>query len=148
MKLAIIALAAILSLSLFAHTYAVEENDDNKKPTVKKSTEEKNGCCGRIFKDDKGNALVGEVIDPLPPTKKKITGNDHHHNEAASNVNHKIKHKVNEINSLFRSNDDNTAAPVATLQGFNATFHDASTPYCWYVVNAHPCFDTRTGTLR
>jgi len=31
--------------------------------------------------------------------------------------------------------------------GFNATFYDANTPYYWYVVNAPPCFDLKTGSI-
>jgi hypothetical protein len=34
-----------------------------------------------------------------------------------------------------------------TITGFNATFYDANTPYCWYTVNAPPCYDIKTGTV-
>jgi len=42
-----------------------------------------------------------------------------------------------------------TAAATATTvpNGLNATFFDAKTPYYWYVVNAPPCFDIKTGTI-
>jgi hypothetical protein len=33
------------------------------------------------------------------------------------------------------------------ITGFNATFFDANTPHCWYVVNAPPCYDLKTGTV-
>jgi hypothetical protein len=32
-------------------------------------------------------------------------------------------------------------------QGFNATFFDINTPYCWYVVNAPPCYDIKNGSV-
>lgn len=39
-----------------------------------------------------------------------------------------------------------TAEPLTGTvpNGWNATFFDPTTPYCWYVVNLPPCFDVRT----
>jgi hypothetical protein len=41
----------------------------------------------------------------------------------------------------------NNEFQFTTPTGYNATFYDANTPYCWYVVNAPPCYDLKSGTF-
>jgi hypothetical protein len=59
---------------------------------------------------------------------------------------------VNDNNGDF-DNDNHRVKQTTTIvsptapNGLNATFFDANTPYCWYVVNAPPCYDIKTGSI-
>jgi hypothetical protein len=33
------------------------------------------------------------------------------------------------------------------MKKMNSTYYNATIPYCWYVVNAPPCYDTLTGNI-
>jgi phosphoglycerol transferase MdoB-like AlkP superfamily enzyme len=123
---AVIALAAILSLSVFVNAAAV---GDTSVP------------------ENARNSDAGTVRFGKPP---KTNTHDSDTTDNDNNGNHDVKHKADKINSLFRGHLRNEA-PVATLlpqtQGFNATFYDANMPYCWYVVNAPPCYDINTESV-
>jgi len=161
----VIALAAILSLSSVANAFAVSNDDNNNGNDKNKKSDERDKpttttkevvgkapgtgphkpeCCinGKKFKSLEGGGAI--ILDG-------DNGNHHRHDDGSTRVNHQhnSNNNIDRINSLFRSdgNTGSASAATATPQGFNATFFDASTPYCWYVVNAPPCFDMKTGTI-
>jgi hypothetical protein len=88
---------------------------------------------------------------------------DHNHNEHDSNNGDNNgshdEHHPHEQHSKTKTPADRTTSSTPTTatitaaagttvpNGLNATFFDASTPYCWYVVNAPPCYDIKTGSI-
>jgi hypothetical protein len=152
-----IALAAILSLSFLSSSSvlaatkvpAQDTNDDG----------EKNSGVDKSSHDTKPRDIIPahNPDDSCPKFSEcAAIGEDPNNGNSNNNNHHKVNHKINEINSLFRSKPQ-SLTPVGKLlpdsaattvpNGLNATFFNASTPYCWYVVNAPPCYDIKTGTV-
>jgi hypothetical protein len=114
-------------------------------------------CAHRFVKHDDSNDTNGKKFEQTKckfgafcPTR--IVNNDydnsdhkskHHHNDS-SNSNDK---KLQQINDLFRSKVDVPKVAAVTI-GFNETFWNGTVPYCWYVVNLPPCYDTLNNVLK
>ncbi len=149
--LTVIALAAILSLSLVGKVWAGDSNSDNVKGRPHIISSFPDAADHFKIKHDT-NKDKDDTKCPVPDAGRcsqaiRATPTD-------DNNHHKANHKINEINSLFRSKGT-TAATVSVTSsatttvpnGLNATFFNASTLYCWYVVNAPPCYDLKTDTV-
>jgi hypothetical protein len=136
----IIAIAAILSLSVFSNAYAAD--DTQKSDTDKVTTKEKH---------DKG----------LPPPGVPVVRSDkqHHHNNNGGSPpppgvpvirnhggdggynNDNIK-KFDTSKSLFRSSDSGSSSKIIEyIPGFNDTFFNSTLPYC-FAVTSGSCYDT------
>ena len=69
---------------------------------------------------------------------------NHNNNDNTPEV---IKHTDRSDNDNRRVKQTKTIVSPTAPNGLNATFFDANTPYCWYVVNAPPCYDIKAGTV-
>jgi hypothetical protein len=136
----VIALAAIiLSLSLFANvtTVKADESPDSKKdegvgphhikPIPGAKTHE--GLCGG------GHGKCATRVD-----------NDNNNNNNHHSRNHHDNSKTT-TTATTTTTKNNVITKTIVIPGYNATFFDINTPYCWYVVNAPPCYDLKTGTV-
>jgi hypothetical protein len=130
----IITLAAIFSMSTFAHAFAESEEahpSSGKNKHLDTRTHVRHvGDDGSGGSGDKGSSDTSNTDNNNNDNTPKVI----RHTDRSDNDNHGVKQTTT------------TVSPTVP-NGFNATFFDANTPYCWYVVNAPPCYDLKTGTI-
>jgi hypothetical protein len=140
---AIIVLAAILSLSIFASTTYADDTQKNSD-TDKATTKEKHHDKGLpppppgvpIVRSDKKHHDNNDG-GVLPPPGVPIIQNDD--NGGGSYNSNNIK-KFDTSKSIFNSSDSHSSKIIEYMPGFNDTFYNSTLPYC-FAVTTGACYD-------